>query len=152
MARRTVKGHHCYLTSGRVIEIDSPNHVLWLGEFSGPFVNVEGDGAFLHGTAWRCPGMNEMVDGKTVEARGYCIITDADGDMCYLRWQADPATTPGELRGKSWWVGKSTGKYAGLTGENSWVMVCQIPPDPRRNEAGIVGSSDFEGWYELPGD
>lgn len=31
-------------------------------------------------------------------------------------------------------------------------MVCRIPPDPRRNEAGIVGSSDFEGWYELPGD
>lgn len=148
--RHEIKGHHCYLTSGKMIELDSPGHVLWLGEFSGPFVNLAGPGSFLNGSAWRCPGMNEMVDGKTVEAKGYCIITDTEGDMCYLRWQADPATEPGQLKGKSWYVGESTGKYKGVKGENTWNMVYQVMPDPKRNEQGIIGFSDFEGWYELP--
>ena len=148
--REPITGHHCYLTSGTVYEIDGPNHMLWLGEFTGPFVNDKGKGSFLDGTAWRCPGMNEMVDGKTVEAKGYCIITDEDGDYAYLRWEADPAKEPGQLGGKSWFTGDSTGKFKGVKGEFNWKMVYQVMPNPARNESGIIGFSDFDGWYELP--
>ena len=150
MSRKPVKGHHCFVTNGRVVQIDRPGHVLWLGEFNGPFVNLEGEGSFLNGTAWRCPGMQEVVDGKTVDARGYCIVSDKDNDTAFLRWEATPSTVPGQLKGRSWWVGESTGKFKGVKGENTWEMAFQVPPNPARNEDGVIGFSNFEGWYELP--
>lgn len=144
-----VSGHHAFWTKGNVHQIEDENHILWLGEFTGPFLNDEGEG-FIHGSAWRCPGINEMVDGKTTEAHGYCTVTDGEGDEAFLKWRADPSARAGELKGKSWWTG-GTGKYKGLKGENEWEIGHQIMPK-RPGEEGAVGFSNFRGEYEIPDD
>lgn len=152
MARKPVKGHHCFVTKDQVTQIGgNPNHILWLGEFNGPFVNLEGDGSFMHGSAWRCPGMQEIVDGKTVDARGYCMVKHPDGESeAVLRWEATPSTMPGELKGRSWWVGEGTGKFKGVKGENNWEIAYAVQPNAAAGEQGAIGFSNFDGWYELP--
>ena len=110
-------GRFGWYSVGKTFEIEK-DHVFFTGEFSGAFFNDAGKG-FLHQTSVICPGINDVRKDISLDARGYCIVTDRDGDKAFLVWQATNPTKPGEVPGTFQWTG-GTGKYTGLTGDNTF--------------------------------
>ena len=76
--------------------------------------NDAGSG-FMHGTAWVCPGMNDLLKGVSLASQGYCIVTDKDGDKAFVAWKGRKETEPNKGGGDFQWTG-GTGKYTGLKG------------------------------------
>jgi hypothetical protein len=84
-------------------------------------------------------GTSDLIDEEG-DAGGYCVITDGDSDKAFLEWHGtiDPATG---FNGDYHWTG-GTGKYTGMTGENTL-------------SAGIVGATPegrgiLSGEWRLP--
>jgi hypothetical protein len=77
---------------GQTYEIGK-GHVFFVGMFHGVFFN-DVAGGFLDKTEWTCPGVNDIVDGVSVAAHGYCVATDKDGDKVFVQWQEVKGTDP----------------------------------------------------------
>jgi hypothetical protein len=60
---------------------------------------VVADG-FLDKTEVSCPAVNDIVNGISIAAHGYCIMTDKDGDKAFLAWRGK-GTAPGSYRALS---------------------------------------------------
>jgi hypothetical protein len=118
-----VKGEFGWFGVGKAYEIEK-GHYYWVGEFSGTFFNDKGEGSPFHRAGVKCPAHNDLdFNNKKSAAAGYCIITDVDGDQAYLSWHnsGDGRTGPGTFK----YTG-GTGKYKGISGDNTFVGVTQI--------------------------
>src|SRR5262249_4674650 len=93
-------------------------HVFVLGPAHGVFLNDAADG-FIDQTEVICPASRDIVGGLNTAVRGYCIITDKDGDKAFLVYDDGKDTAPGTGGGTFKWTG-GTGKYSGLLGNNTW--------------------------------
>lgn len=116
----TYSTHFGWYAVGKTFEIEK-DHVLFVGEFNGAVFNDAG-GGFMHGTAWVCPGINDLLKGVSIAAQGYCIATDKDGDKAFLTWKGRKATEPNRVAGDFQWTG-GTGKYTGIKGNNTFDAV-----------------------------
>src|SRR5438132_1013738 len=74
-------GKFGYWAVGTLREIDK-NHVFWRGQSSGTFFNDAGSG-FMDHISLLCPGVNDIVNGESMSAHGYCTGTDKDGDELF---------------------------------------------------------------------
>ena len=86
----------------------------WFGEFWGIGYNDEGKG-FMHDVSWWCTGQVSLSGGKSVNAGGFCTITDKDGDKINLIWQQEKVVPAGTSYNKGTYL-SGTGKYQGITG------------------------------------
>jgi hypothetical protein len=101
---------------GQTYEIEK-GHVFFVGMFHGVFYN-DVAGGFLDKTEWTCPGVNDIVNGVSAAAHGYCVVTDKDGDKAFLSWREVKGTGPGTGNNTFEFTG-GTGKYTGLQGHNT---------------------------------
>jgi hypothetical protein len=101
---------------GQTYEVGK-GHVFFVGMFHGVFFN-DVAGGFLDKTEATCPGANDLANGVSLAAHGYCVFTDKDGDKAFFSWQGK-GTGPGLYAGTFEWTG-GTGKYTGLQGHNTW--------------------------------
>jgi hypothetical protein len=128
--------HFGWVFKGDVQEL-GPNRSVSSGMVDGIIFNDAGTG-FLHKVRADCALMNDVNQGRA-NAKGTCVMTDADGDKVFLEWKCSgtmPAC-PGDER----FVG-GTGKYTGITGDNKF----------QGNFIGNTGGgwSDWSGEYKLP--
>lgn len=99
--------------------------------------NDEGKG-FMHKSRVDCALMNDVIEGRA-NAKGTCVVTDADGDNILVEWQCTGMMPecPGTERFVS-----GTGKYTGITGDQTF----------QGNFISDTGAgwSDWKGEYKLP--
>jgi hypothetical protein len=132
----TYSGHFGWTFTGQVQEL-GPNRKVYAGMVSGVMFNDTGSG-FLHKARTDCAIMNDVEDGRA-NAKGTCVVTDAQGDKVFVEWKcAGPMPAcPGTER----FVG-GTGKYTGISGDQKF----------QGNFIGTTGGgwSDWSGAYKLP--
>jgi hypothetical protein len=103
--------------AGQAYELEK-GHVFWVGMYHGVFFN-DVAGGFLDKTEVTCPATSDSVNGVDTAARGYCIVTDKDGDKAFLVWQGKGTGAGSADAGTFQWTG-GTGKFAGLQGNNTF--------------------------------
>ena len=123
-------------SKGQVYEV-GPEHVFFVGEFSGTMFNDKGEG-FLNMTSAVCPGSLDINKGMN-DTHGYCVITDTDGDKAYLVWKCKGEKL---CNGDQQWTG-GTGKYEGITGNTTLSALPSIGGTQQ-------GYSIWEGGWKLP--
>jgi hypothetical protein len=104
---------------GKTQEIEK-GHSYWVGEFTGTFFNDKGANSLFHHAGVKCPAWCDSgLNNKKAKAGGYRVITDLNGDQAYLTWQG--AGTPGGLLPGTFQYTGGTGKYQGISGDNTFV-------------------------------
>ncbi len=108
---------------GKTYQIDK-GHIYWVGEFSGTFFNDKGEGSLFHQAGVKCPGFTDLdTNKKKAKAAGYCIFSDVAGDQAYASWQGDGDGVT--YHGTFDYTG-GTGKYKGITGQNTFTGHVQV--------------------------
>jgi len=121
-----VVGEFGWFGVGKAQEIDK-SHFYWVGEFTGSFFNDKGEGSLFHRAGVKCPAWFDAdFNNKKSKAGGYCIITDLDGDQAYLTWQNAGTPGPGGRGPGTFQYTGGTGKYKGISGNNTFVGVTQV--------------------------
>ncbi len=132
----TYSGHYGWTFNGQVQEL-GPDRTVYAGVLPGVMFNDEGKG-FMHKARVDCTLFNDVNKGQA-NAKGTCVVTDADGDKIFVEWHCAGAmpACPGEET----LVG-GTGKYTGITGKQTF----------QGNFIGNTGAgwSDWKGEYKLP--
>ncbi len=108
------------VASSRMVAEDD---TVWVDEISGMFFADDGDTNPMHLAVVKCPGeLDPGLDDSAINISGYCTVADRDSDVAFVDvdspWSAHPDAAPGSFR----WAG-GTGKYAGLTGINTFTAV-----------------------------
>jgi hypothetical protein len=94
---KKVTAHSSYKGVGTLTNV-APNRMHWGGIYWGHSFNDSMSG-FLHDVVWNCPASADIANGQ-VTFKGYCTLTDADGDKIFGDWSGSgPAT--GESWGRS---------------------------------------------------
>ena len=129
-------GHYGWTFTGQVQQLGE-DRTIYAGVVPGVMFNDKGKG-FMHKSRVDCSIYNDVNKGRA-NAKGTCVVTDADGDKIFVEWQCSgkmPAC-PGNER----FVG-GTGKYKGITGEQTF----------QGNFIGDTGAgwSDWKGEWKLP--
>lgn len=128
----TYSGKLGWWAVGTIHEIGK-NHLFWMGQFGGQFFNDAGMG-FMDKMSLLCPGVNDIVDGVSVSAHGYCVGKDKDGDTLVYVWQGEKFAGTFQFTG-------GTGKYAGIKGNSSWQGVA--------TPGTMQGYTLFKGEWQL---
>jgi hypothetical protein len=111
---------------GKAYEMEK-GHYFWVGEFSGTFFNDKGAGSPFHRAGVKCPGWLDMdFNAKRSQGGGTCIITDLEGNQAYLTWRNAGAPGPGGQGPGTFQYTGGTGKYQGISGNNTFVGVTQV--------------------------
>jgi len=84
--------------------------------------------------------MNDILKAISIASQGYCVVTDQDGDKAFLAWKGRKSTEPNRVAGDYQWTGGS-GKYTGITGNNTFDAVFVVPNS---------GYSVLKGEWKLP--
>ncbi len=129
-------GHYGWTFTGQVQQLGK-DRTIYAGVVPGVMFNDKGKG-FMHKSRVDCSIFNDVNKGRA-NAKGTCVVTDADGDKIFVEWQCSgkmPAC-PGTER----FVG-GTGKYKGITGKQTF----------QGNFIGDTGAgwSDWKGEWKLP--
>ena len=103
--------HSAYKGVGNVTAV-AENRLHWGGIYWGHSFNDSGSG-FLHNVVWNCPAASDIANG-TVSFKGYCTMTDADGDKTFGDWSGGGPMT-GEITGNMK-ISGGTGRYSGIEG------------------------------------
>jgi len=121
-----VTGEFGWFGVGKAHEVEK-GHFYWVGEFSGTFFNDKGEGSLFHRAGVKCPAWFDAdFNNKKSKAGGYCIITDLGGDQAYLTWQNAGSPDPGTRGPGTFQYTGGTGKYKGISGNNTFVGVTQV--------------------------
>ncbi len=121
-----VTGEFGWYGVGKATEIEK-GHFYWVGEFSGTFFNDKGAGSMFHRAGVKCPAWFDAdFNNKKSSAGGYCIVTDLEGDQAYLTWQNAGTPGPGGAGPGTFTYTGGTGKYKGLSGNNTFNGVTQV--------------------------
>ncbi len=110
--------HSAFKGVGNLTEV-APNRMHWGGIYWGHSFNDSMSG-FLHRVVWNCPAAADIANGE-VTFKGYCTLTDADGDKIFGDWSGGGPST-GEIVGHVNMTG-GTGKYTGIKG--GWDFQCR---------------------------
>jgi hypothetical protein len=137
----TYSGHLGWNFTGNVLELEK-GHIVWDGHENGTFFNDAGSG-FLHLTAFTCTDTGGMNNGVFISTNGYCVVTDRDGDKAFIVWKCKGGTT--RCEGDFQWTG-GTGKYTGLTGNNTFHGGPTLPNVTNSTQ----GYSVWKGEWKLP--
>jgi len=125
-AQDKVTGEFGWFGVGKAYEIDK-GHFYWVGEFTGTFFNDKGPGSRFHRAGVKCPAYFDAdFNTQKSKAGGYCIITDVDGDKAFLTWQNTGNPMPGGAGPGTFQYTGGTGKYQGISGNNTFVGVTQV--------------------------
>lgn len=132
----TYSGHYGWTFNGQVQKLGE-DRVVYAGTVPGVMFNNEGKG-FMHKARTDCALLADVNQGH-IDAKGTCVVTDADEDKIFVEWKCAgkmPAC-PGDER----FVG-GTGKYTGISGNQKF----------QGNFIGNTGAgwSDWNGEYKLP--
>jgi hypothetical protein len=125
-----------WYSKGQTFEV-GPDHVFFVGEFSGTNFNDKGKG-FMDKVSVVCPGVMDN-NRDAPHAHGHCVVTDDDGDKAYLVWKCTGAKL---CKGDFQWTG-GTGKYEGISGNNSFYAGVGIGGTTQ-------GYSIWAGEWKLP--
>lgn len=99
-------------------------HFYWVGEFSGTFFNEEGEGSLFHRAGIKCPAFFDVDTNADIGiAGGYCVISDAEGDRAFAKWESTGTIARGP--GTFTYTG-GTGKYQGIKGTYNFVGATQV--------------------------
>ncbi len=132
----TYSAHFGWVFDGKVQEL-GPDRSVSSGVVNGVMFNDAGKG-FMHKSRVDCALMNDVKQGQA-NAKGTCVVTDADGDKVFVEWKCTGPmpSCPGDEK----FVG-GTGKYAGITGDQKF----------QGNFIGTTGAgwSDWRGQYSIP--
>jgi hypothetical protein len=108
---------------GKVYPIEK-GRFYWVGEYSGTFFNDKGKGSLFDGAGVKCPGFTDLdTNNKKGRAAGYCIFSDPAGDQAYASWQGEGGGIT--YHGTFEYTG-GTGKYKGITGQNTFTGHIQV--------------------------
>ncbi|MBM3393958.1 MAG: hypothetical protein FJY37_04870 [Betaproteobacteria bacterium] len=122
-----VKGYFGWFGVGKAYEIEK-GHYYWVGEFSDTFFNDKVAGSIFRLAGVKCPAFNDLDFNKNKgNAGGYCIITDLQGNQVFLSWSnAANSAGPGAQGPGTFQYTGGTGKYKGISGNNTFVGVTQV--------------------------
>ncbi len=103
--------------TGTVLQLEG-DHIFWTGSFIGAGHNPNSN--FLTNHSWECWGTNDINKGMG-DAKGYCTVTDTDGDHIFVKWGGTfKLTVP--LSGVGVFYG-GTGTYEGISGRNEYSCI-----------------------------
>lgn len=80
-------------------------------------------------------GMHDIIPGVGGEPRGYLVMTAANGDLAYVKWQVRAIFVPGPdgkpqlLDNGFWEIAGGTGSFSGLTGAGTLHIKAVSPTD-----------------------
>ena len=138
----TYSAHPGWNFTGNILELEK-GHQVWDGHEDGTFFNDAGSG-FLHLTALTCTDTGEINNGVFVNANGYCVVTDKDGDRAFVVWKCKGQP---RCEGDFQWT-DGTGKYTGLTGNNTFHGGPTVPSGTVGNR--VQGYAVWKGEWKLP--
>lgn len=101
-------------------------------------VRREGDAkgtGLLNGTKVVEYGVHDIVPGVGGDPRGYLVLTAANGDIAYVKWQVRAIFVPGAdgkpqlLDNGFWEIASGTGAFAGMTGAGALHIKAASPTD-----------------------
>jgi hypothetical protein len=93
----------------------------WSGLDWGVWFNVRGTG-FMHRASVICPDVSDIEDG-VINAKGFCTLTDSDGDKIFGDWSGKQPSPTAEFAGLGQLIG-GTGKFTGIQGK--WEFYCRF--------------------------
>jgi putative ABC transport system substrate-binding protein len=140
-------------TGGKAIEMEK-GHIYAHGESAGKFFNDRGKGSLLDQAEVQCIGSFDTdTKNKRAKQGGYCVITDTDGDHAYWMWESS-GTPAFEVKGTFDFTG-GTGKYKGITGQNTYRGVGggfgrMIWNDAQPRKVPVLGLLLGSGWAGGP--
>ena len=112
--RGTTTGIASFHAKGDVTEYKA-GVVVWIGKFFGVSITDARKGP-LHNSGWDCTGESTIHDGQVHQSDGFCVVTDADGDVINLVWEQTHVPAPtGVAKTKGTYL-SGTGKYEGIQG------------------------------------
>jgi hypothetical protein len=80
-------------------------------------------------------GVHDIIPGVGGEPRGYLVMTAANGDLAYVKWQVRAVFVPGadgkpQLLDNGYWeIAGGTGGFTGLTGAGTLHIKAVSPTD-----------------------
>lgn len=95
---------------------------------------ASGTGAF-NGTKVVEYGMHDIIPGVGGDPRGYLVLTAANGDLAYVKWQVRAVFVPGPdgkpqlLDNGFWETAGGTGAFANMTGAGTLHIKAVSPTD-----------------------
>jgi hypothetical protein len=93
----------------------------WSGLDWGVWFNVRGTG-FMHRASVICPDVGDIENG-VINAKGFCTLTDSDGDKIFGDWSGKQPSPTAEFAGLGQLIG-GTGKFTGIQGK--WEFYCRF--------------------------
>ena len=93
----------------------------WSGLDWGIWFNSRGTG-LLHRASAICPDIADIENG-VINAKGFCTLTDSDGDKIFGDWSGKQASAAEEFVGLGQLIG-GTGKFTGIQGK--WEFYCRF--------------------------
>ena len=82
--------HSAFKGVGNLTEV-APNRTHWSGIYWGHSFNDSMSG-FLNRVVWNCPAAADITNGE-LTFKGYCTLTDADGDKIFGDWSGGGPVT-----------------------------------------------------------
>jgi len=93
----------------------------WSGLDWGLWFNARGMG-LLHRASAICPDIGDIENG-VINAKGFCTLTDSDGDKIFGDWSGRQTSPTEEFAGLGQLIG-GTGKFNGIQGK--WEFYCRF--------------------------
>ena len=138
---------------GQVYEI-APGRALFVGGFAGTIFVEDAVGALNAGKIV-CPGSLEIeLEGGQQTGSGHCIITAAQGERIFARWDCEGVHTIG-CRGNFELVG-GTDQFSGISGESEFLIrsaIRELAIDALRGEVteAVLGLATWNQFtYRIP--
>lgn len=125
--------------TGTLVKL-TDTRVYWSGLDWGVWFNARGTG-LLHRATAICPDIADIENG-IVNAKGFCTLTDSDGDKIFGDWSGKQPSPTAEFAGLGQLIG-GTGKFTGIQGK--WEFYCRFA-NPAEGQAYCRQELD----YRLP--
>ncbi len=116
----TLKFNSGWKLTGTVTKL-TDTRVYWSGMDWGVWFNAQGSGP-LHRATAICPDIGDIENG-IVNAKGFCTLTDSDGDKVFGDWSGKQPSPTAEFAGLGQLIG-GTGKFKGIQGK--WEFYCRF--------------------------